>query len=225
MDPREMPAYGISEAAFYLDIPDATLRSWVVGRHYPVAGGRRYFKPLIELADKDQKLLSFINLIEAHVLNAIRRDHQVQLPKVRKAMAYLKGKIGSEHPLADRRLETDGLDLFVEEYSRLINISRDGQMALKGMLELHLKRIARDAKGLPVKLYLFSRMPVSEQPSVVVVNPSISFGRPVLEGTGVVTSILAERYKAGESLDALAEDYGRPKEEIEEAIRYEIRAA
>jgi len=67
--------------------------------------------------------------------------------------------------------------------------------------------------------------PVSDQPSIVVVNPSISFGRPVLEGTGVVTSILAERYKAGDSLDALAEDYGRPKEEIEEAIRYEIRAA
>ena len=34
-----MPAYGIAEAAHYLRIPTATLRSWVHGRYYPTVAG------------------------------------------------------------------------------------------------------------------------------------------------------------------------------------------
>jgi uncharacterized protein (DUF433 family) len=44
----------------------------------------------------------------------------------------------------------------------------------------------------------------------------------VLAGTGIPTAIIAERYKAGEEIGALADDYGRPTLEIEEAIRCEL---
>jgi len=39
--------------------------------------------------------------------------------------------------------------------------------------------------------------------------------------------VIAERWKAGESFDALMDDYGLEKEKIEEAIRceFEIKAA
>ena len=47
-------------------------------------------------------------------------------------------------------------------------------------------------------------------------------GERVLVGTGIPTAIVAERYKAGESIDELAEDYGRSRNEIEEAIRCEL---
>jgi uncharacterized protein (DUF433 family) len=50
----------------------------------------------------------------------------------------------------------------------------------------------------------------------------VSFGRPVLAGTGIPTAVIAERYKAGESMDDLADDYGRRRLEIEEAIRCEL---
>jgi uncharacterized protein (DUF433 family) len=36
--------------------------------------------------------------------------------------------------------------------------------------------------------------------------------------------VIAERYKAGDALTDLAADYGRPLEEIEEAIRFECAA-
>ena len=55
----------------------------------------------------------------------------------------------------------------------------------------------------------------------VVIDPYVSFGRPVLVGTGIPTAVIAARYKAGESVDDLADDYGRSREEIEEAIRCE----
>jgi uncharacterized protein (DUF433 family) len=34
--------------------------------------------------------------------------------------------------------------------------------------------------------------------------------------------VIADRYKAGESMQALAEDYERPPHDIEEAIRCEL---
>lgn len=224
-DPREVPAYGIPEAAGYLGVPVATLRSWVIGRHYPVAAGKKFFSPIIELADRNNRRMSFVNLVEAHVLNAIRREHEIQLPKIRQAIAFLRSKLQSKHPLADQQFETDGLDLFIQKYGQLINITQEGQLAMRSVLQSFLKRIKRDTQGMPMKLYLFTRRGEVGEPLAVVVDPSISFGRPVLDGTGIPTTILAERYKAGDSLDELAEDYGRPKQEIEEAIRYELKAA
>jgi uncharacterized protein (DUF433 family) len=55
-----------------------------------------------------------------------------------------------------------------------------------------------------------------------VIDPYVSFGRPVLVGTGIATSVVAERYKAGESIEQLSTDYGRKRLEIEEAIRCEL---
>lgn len=224
-DPREAPAYALSEAAHYLGIPPATLRSWVAGRTYPTTKGAKLFSALIEPADRKQLRLSFVNLVEAHVLSALRRDHQIQLPKIRQALDFLRRQFHSRHPLVDHQFETDGLDLFVEKYSKLINVTKEGQLAMRQILRSFLRRIVRDDKGAPVRLYLFTRRGEADEPHAVMVDPTISFGRPVLEGTGIPTEILAQRYKAGDSLEALAEDYGRRKEEIEEAIRYELLKA
>jgi|SRR5579863_3226320 len=222
-DLREVPSYTIREAAFYLDIPFATLRSWVLGRTYPRIEGQGVFKPVITIPQSAPRLLSFTNLVEAHVLDAIRRKHRVPLPAVRKAIEYLQSKFPSRHPLADQSFETDGADLFVEKFKQVINISRDGQLAMRELLQSHLRRIDRDTNGLPLKLYPFTRRHQPDDPKVVVIDPRISFGRPVLAGTGIATAVIAERLKAGETIDQLAEDYGRQAHEIEEAIRYELQ--
>ncbi len=217
-----MPAYGINEASHYLGIPNATLRSWVLGRHYPAGGSKRFFRPIIELPDKEQRLLSFVNLVEAHVLDAIRRAHGVALWRVRKAVDYLKKELGSRHPLAEQKFVTDGVDLFVEMFGQLVNISREGQLVIKELIQAHLRRIERDPLGVPIRLYPFTRERKADEPKTIVIDPYISFGRPVLAGTGIATTIIAQRYKAGESIEELADDYGRSRSEIEEAIRCEL---
>lgn len=245
-DLREMPAYGINEAAHYLGIPNATLRSWVLGRPYPTDTGERFFRPIIELPDKERRglsfknlveirtpyaqrihrreqwLLSFENLVEAHVLDAIRRVHGVTFGRVRKAVEYLKKQLGSRHPLAEQKFATDGVDLFVEVFGQLVNVSREGQLAIRDLIQAYLQRIERDPVGAPVRLYPFTRERKPDEPKIIVIDPSISFGRPVLVGTGIATTIIAQRYKAGESVEELAEDYGRSRSDIEEAIRSEL---
>ena len=224
-DPRRIPTYGLGESAHYLRVPTATLRSWVVGRPYPVHGGTRFFKPLVALTGSRPPLLSFVNLVEAHVLAAIRRYHEIPLDKVRRALGFVERQRSTPSPLANAAFETDGLDLFIENYGRLVNASSDGQLAMRQMLERHLRRIERDATGLAARLYLFTRRLEPDEPKIVVVDPQIAFGRPVLVGTGVPTAVLADRYRAGESMDDLADDYGCGRTLIEEAVRCELRWA
>ena len=154
------------------------------------------------------------------------RRQGVKLPKVRTALDYVKRQFHIERPLIDQTFQTDGLDLFVERYGGLINASREGQQAMKEIISAYLKRIERDAKGLPIKLYPFTRDSESDaapkrDPRVVVMNPAVSFGRPVIVGTGIPVSSIYERYRAGDSVADLAKDFRLETSAIEEAIRCE----
>ena len=227
LDPREQPNYRLPEAAHYLRLSESTLRTWILGQAYPTSVGRKRSRPIINVADAVPPRLSFVNMVEAHVLSAIRYHHGVSLAAARRAVEYVTREFGSRHPLAEEQFQTDGVNLFVDRLG-LLNVSAPGQYAMPDILRALLRRIDRDDRGLAVRLYPFSRRPtfqapaLAETPRVVVIDPHVSFGRPVLSGTGVTTQSIAERFDAGESIDALAADYARPHQEIEEALRCEL---
>ena len=108
-------------------------------------GGRKFFPPVIDLPEKNSHQLSFVNLVEAHVLDAIRRQHKIALPKVRRGIEYLQRKFGSKHPLVDQKMETDGNDLFIQKLGQLINISEEGQLGMRELIHAHLHRLEWDS--------------------------------------------------------------------------------
>ena len=224
-DPRNIPTYSIGDAARYLRIPRSTIRSWTVGHSYPVKDGSSFFHPLIDISVEKPYLLSFTNLVEVHVLRAIRQHHKIQLNKVREALDFIDEQFKVPHPLAKEDFRTNGVDLFIERYGELINASRGGKEELKEALNAHLERIEPDDSGLAIKLYPFTRSDEIDNPRLVVIDPRIAFGRLTIAGTGIVTNILKERYKAGDSIEDLAEDYDCDRLSIEEAIRCELSAA
>ncbi|MDP3938656.1 MAG: DUF433 domain-containing protein [Deltaproteobacteria bacterium] len=221
-DPRSLGVYGVKEAAHYLGLPAATLRAWVMGRPYATRQGTRTALPVIRIPEPTPPRLSFYNLCEAHVLGAIRRQHHVALPDVRRAVDYLRKHFNTVHPLIEKAMETDGKDLFISHMGDLVAITRGGQITIREALETYLRRIERDPEGLPVKLFPFTRQAIQDAPRNVVIDARVAFGRPVITGTNVPTSVIAERYKAGDSIRDLMEDYGREAAEIEEAIRCEL---
>jgi len=174
---------------------------------------------VIVAADPKGRRLSFMNLVELSVLAAIRRLHSVPLPKVRKAMVYLRRQFPTAHPLADHDFQTNGVDLFVEKFGQLLNISKEGQVEMKNLIQAYLRGIQRDGKGIPVKLPLPIRDPRTGEPSKVVIDPSIGFGRPVVDGAGVRAELVVERFRAGEGIASIASDYALPREVIEDVIR------
>lgn len=230
-NPRQIPAYDSHGAAHYLRIPENTIRNWAFGYAYPTRSGRRMWtKALVEVADQTKYLFSFENLIELHVLGALRREHKLEMRKIRRAIEYLQRELRSARPLLEKVMETDGTDVFVTELGSLINASKDGQLAMKVLLQAHLKRIDRDRHGLPIRLFPFTRPSVAEQPGheaprLISIDPAVAFGRPVIAGSRVPTAEVFERFRAGEQPDELAADFGRKRDEILEAIRCEAQAA
>jgi uncharacterized protein (DUF433 family) len=192
----------------------------------------RRSEPVIELADPAKSRLSFNNLTEAHVLDALRRQYQVELPQIRRAVNYLGEHFRSAHPLVHHEMLTDGKHLFVEAagLTDVINASRHGQLAMRDLIGLHLQRVEWDKEGFVARLYPFTRSrrsPAEEtsQPRVVTMDPRVEFGRPILKVSAIPTAVIADRYKAGESIADLADDYGEDPLNIEEAVRCELQPA
>lgn len=222
------PAYPVSEVARILNLPVATVKSWCFGQIYHSASGsKKFFRPIIRPAEARRKLLSFANLCELHVLSVIRRHHKISLPRVRDSVNYLRKHLDVDRPLINQQFHTNGIDLFVEHASQLLNVSREGQEALRGGFEQALARIERDSQGTPIRLFPFSRTSVSDvkQPKSVVIDPRLSFGRPVLARVAVPTEVIVGRFRAGDSMVEMAKDYGVDEKEIEEALRFEQRLA
>jgi uncharacterized protein (DUF433 family) len=229
----DVPLYSVFEASRYLQIAENTLRSWVAGRAYPLRSGvSRRSEPVIELADPERSRLSFNNLTEAHVLDALRRQYHVELPQIRRAVSYLREQFQTPHPLVHHQMLTDRKHVFIEAtgLKDLINASKHGQLAMRDLIGLHLQRVEWDTDGFVARLYPFTRSrrtPADEasQPRVVTMDPRVEFGRPVLKLSAVPTAVIADRYKAGESIGDLAEDYGEEPLNIEEAVRCELQPA
>jgi len=176
--PAFVPTYTLTEAATLLNLPRATLRSWVLGQPYRVRGTRRMFKAVIDLDSPKEHLLSLRNLVELHVLAAIRRVHHIQLPKVRTAIRYLSERLKIDHPLAHSQLQTDGTSLLLAQYGKLINATESGQLEMEAIVVRFLKRVEHDDRGLPIRLYPVTRPDEDGAAGPIVVDPRIQFGRP-----------------------------------------------
>lgn len=226
---KDQPAYRASEAAQILALPKATVQAWCFGHDYrhKADGKPKRFARVIEPADAKRKLLSFVNLCELHLLAVIRRRHRVRLAQVRKAVAFMQHKLGERRPLASAAFRTNGVDLFVNHADQLLNVSQQGQQALRADFERALTRIEYTQSGDPVVLFPFTRDAAheAEQPRIVLVDPERSFGRPVLARAYVRTEVIEDRFNAGDRIADMALDYGVSATDIEEALRFERRRA
>jgi uncharacterized protein (DUF433 family) len=223
VDSRNQPAYSLAEAARYLKVANATLRSWVVGRPYPKADGTGHFRPLIHPPSGHPPILSLWNLIEAHVLRSLRTDHGVSIRALREALSYAEKSLQVERLLLSKELRTEAGSVFLERYGELIDLSASGQLAMRRLFDEHLKRVEWDEWLFPIRLYPFvSTGVLSDMP--IAIDANIAFGRPIVLPLGITTAAIADRIDAGESVSDLASDYGLSEAEIEQAVLYE-RAA
>ena len=215
-DILEVPIYSTRDAAHYLRVPYQTLRYWIRGSDS--------IEPIIRPSGTNPPRLSFVNLMECHMLSAMRTHYNLRLPKVRKALRTLATMFPSPHPLVDKHFETNEVDVFIREHgNELINLNRPGQMGFREILEMHMKRIELTTTGVPM-FFPFIEKRSSDEPRSIMISPAISFGRRVISGTGIPTAVIASRFHARESVGDLAREYGRTDKEIEEAIRWESRA-
>jgi uncharacterized protein (DUF433 family) len=211
---RDVATYELAEAAHYLHIPKSTLGNWT--------RGHKNFKRVLDVPDHRRlSMLSFVNLVEAHMLATIRRKHKIALQHIRPAIDYLRREFGHPHPLATMPLEADEVNLFVRYAGKVLNISKQGQIAMREAVEAHLQRVERAPDNAPLVLYPFVGGDYTIERRPVMFTPEISFGRLVISGTGIPASEVASRWFAGETMSELARDFRISEEQIEDAIRFE----
>jgi uncharacterized protein (DUF433 family) len=198
----DAPAYTLREASRLTGVGFGTLHAWTHGKN-----------PIIGL---ESDYWTFTNLVEAHTLRALRKTHRLRLDAVRRAVRYVEDRLPVPHPLASKVFRTDGVDLFVEKFGRLINASRDGQTAMREMIEARLRQIEYNRRGRAAKLYL------DGDRRLIVIDPAVGFGRPVVAGTRVPTEMIVARFEGGETPAEIARDYDLEEEKIHQAIRMSI---
>ena len=178
----------------------------------------RTFKPLIALADPKNKLLSFYNLVEAHILRSTT-ERDMPFKNIRKALDYIHETIPGPHPLLSQNFETSGKELFIQHLGVTINASAYGQRVMREVLDKYLTLIPRDKYGLPAKVF-----PINSRH--LAIDPLFSSGKPIVKDRGITASVVWGRSKSGESPFQIAEDYGLTETEVREAIEdYEWKAA
>jgi uncharacterized protein (DUF433 family) len=224
-DPRDLPIYSFDEAAHIVRLPSATVRAWATEpTSRTEVPSKRRATSLILLPNSSEGQLSFINLIEAHILKAVRQSLGAQAPKLKAAIAALRKDFAMPHPLAALDLYGEGAGVLAKLAMHL-SASDDAQRELQKIASVYLARIEWE-EHRPVGLYPFLSEPridgaVVKHPKLVSVNPFVSFGRPTVVGTNIHTEAIADLFFAGESVEELAKDYELDKSFIEAAVRFE----
>jgi uncharacterized protein (DUF433 family) len=218
---EDIPRYSIPEAAHYLRIAPSTLGSWIRGRPYATASGSAWWDGLIDRPDPDDSRLSFFNLIEAYVLNALRKEYKFPVPAIRTALVDAEKYYEIPHLLRSDQLRVIPGNLFLERLGRLINVGRGQQEAMPEILEAYLERIEWSEAGFAAKLSPVTRDEPRKSPKLILIDPEVGFGKPIVRSKGIKTATISERFQLGESVGDLAEDYDLRIDEVEEAIRYE----
>lgn len=221
LDPRDLPRYSYAEAARATGVPASTIAAWVRGQDYTKKSGKGFFRPVIERPGDGR--LSFYNLIEVHVLRSLRTKHAVQLQHVREAAAVAEEQFKIPKLLLSEELRFGAGDLFLEQYGRIVQLSRAEQLVLHSVLDAHLERIEFGPGGLPKDFSPLERLSVTGR-KLILVSPTISFGRPIVKRVGITTRAIADRINADESKEDVMKDYGLEPDELTEALAYESAA-
>lgn len=220
-DPLQIPLYTYADASRYLAIPRTTVAYWARGGPTTGKNGKQTFYPPV-LSVSGRTGLSFFDLVELHILKALRKVHGVSLDNIRKALGYAETELRINHLLLHDELRTYGGEVFIRHLDSIVALSKGGQLALKGIIEEYLERVQRNNELIPIKLYPSFEGVKDARP--IVINPRVSFGRPTIADTAISTGTIADRIDAGESPESVANDYKIGIDLIMSAVKYEKAA-
>jgi uncharacterized protein (DUF433 family) len=228
------PLYGIAEAARYLDVPESTFATWARGYSRRPRGRSPVLGAPVLTAVKAHShrgpVVPFIGLAEGLTLAAIRREG-VPLQRIRPALERLSKEFGLEHALASRRLLTDGAEVLFDyaegaddpeaaHAARQLVAVRNGQRVLQGVVDQYLRLLEFGDDGYPQLIHLPAYAAAD-----VVVDPERGFGQPIFAKGGARLEDALALFRAGEPLEVVADEYGVPPEDLEDAVRIATRAA
>ena len=213
--------YAVREAARLSGVAAPTIRRWLSGYKYRVGCEERNSPPVWSPdfpRIHDRAALSFRDLMELRFVNYFLQ-HGVPWATLRGAAKHAALILESSHPFSVKRFRTDGKRIFLE-------FAHESG-------ELHLLELIRSQWNIPEfvspRLYegldyedgMITRWHPRQEMERILVDPSISFGQPVVAPSYVPSSVLARAFLAERSALAVAEWYQVDEQSVLEAIGFE----
>lgn len=223
---KTLPAYTLAEAARYVGVSENTLRMWFRGRP-PRSSKKGEFlraavKPILPTEAGPREPLSFLDVIEAHVLFSLRKSYKFPMGKVKTAMEYLETLGGDLMVLARKDFFHDHGNIYLGQDQNLLSLTERGQIADKTILANGLHQITYGRDGYADEFFPNFR---NVQQRTFVINPSVNYGYISIVKHGIGADALAARYQAGEKPIDIAEDCGISIEDVVESIRWHDQLA
>lgn len=207
--------YKLAEVSRLTEVHPCRVRTWF--KHRSDAAGRGpVFESDYQSVGGDYAV-SFLDLIDVLVAGQFRDKYRVPMQIVRRAYSLLQEELDTKHPFCHSNLYTDGIHIFRCAASKL------GEEKLSDVVShqqffLHIKE-KLDHIDYSEITKLAYRWRIAKG---VVVDPSISMGKPTIENTGVTTYIVANQYYANAENPALVGDlYGVNERDVVNAVRFE----
>jgi uncharacterized protein (DUF433 family) len=223
--------YTVSDVARIIGETPRKVRRWANGYRFHRAGGERTSEALLtpdfpELAHDG--ILTFLDLIELRFV-AMFRKMGVSMPTIRAAAWAAASLFDSSHPFAVRRFRTDGKRIFAEsaflreqaepgEADRLLHELPQCQLVMAELAEPFFVKLEYEDE-LAHQFWPLGR------DRRVVIDPSRSFGKPIVHPGSVPTRVLHAMAQAGEAPDAIAWWYRLDEQSVLDAIEYEMSLA
>jgi hypothetical protein len=210
--------YTLSEAALYARVSPVLLSRWLFGTLNRDA-------VIVPQFGGDERLVSFLDLVQALAVREICLQRKVPLVKFRQAIKIAKDKFGLDHPFArqhftylfgDELVIRPGKDEFVEASGK-----HKGQR-LFPFVEVYLKDLSFDRSGLAnrYQVFTFKGGHADGRTNVpVVMDPERRFGEPLLP-SGYSARTLWEAIQAEGGIERTAKVYQIPREEVEASYRF-----
>lgn len=211
-DPRvAWPIFTIQEAADYLGLPSSTVRGW--------ARPEGNKPPLVTAfaVKGHQASIPFLGFAEAFVFAQLRRLGMKE-HRIREGVLAVRKQFGLEYALASRLMWTDKSEVLWGEAAEDLTVVRTGQRQFTATVRDYLKPVtfADDNYASQIRLPQFEK-------TDVIVDPTVSFGYPLIEPYGVRVKDVVQRFWAGEAMKDISEDYEVPLPNVEEVIRGQTR--
>jgi uncharacterized protein (DUF433 family) len=208
--------YRLSEVIRYTGLPPTTVRAWFRRRPGRVGNGPLFVSDYDEI-DGDFAV-SFLNLVDAYVAG-ILREHDVSPALIRQAFAILHVEMGTPHPFAHADLRTDGARIIQR------NFCQKGDIPLVDVFSKPL--LLSELKNRLSKIVYADDSRLAEAWKIakgITIRPGVSFGKPVVEGTGITTFVVANQYRANHSNVALVAGLFNIKPaDVKNAVNFETK--
>jgi len=218
----ETPAYPIAEAARMVGLSSGQVKRWLQGYAFTYHTRERphlrqsKMPPVVPRAKAGSSFASFLDVIDLLLVKELLADG-ISLQHARVAIDEAKQVLDVQH-LGYETFFTLGRTVLLEiGSSSIMALHTGGQMAFERLVrELgHQIEFDRQTK-LAIRWY-----PLHPDRRVVV-DPSVSFGRPVITGRRVTTSSIYDYFVSERrQVKVLCEWMGLKEEEVESAVKLE----